>query len=134
MTLNHNGVQSQRSIKRRETRRQRQHAGKVSRLGRRHDDFFNARLTGTLNTGALIARKGREIKMAMRINKAPAHARSSSVNVVSFACGALMTSATCVSLATGAGGTTTVSGTAIRDVWRRRGGVAASNLPTVARK
>ncbi|MEA7595329.1 glycosyltransferase, partial [Salmonella enterica subsp. enterica serovar Virginia] len=45
---------------------------------------------------------------------------STDVNVVSFACGALMTSATCVSLATGAGGTTTVSGTAIRDEWRKR--------------
>ena len=67
----------------------------------------------TLNTGWLIAGKGGKVKMAMRIDKPGTHARSSLLNVVSLAWGALLATDAWASLATGAGGTTTGLGTTI---------------------
>ncbi|MEN1720217.1 hypothetical protein AAIH56_35630, partial [Pseudomonas aeruginosa] len=88
----------------------------------------------TLQAGLFIATKRREIKMAVGVDKTANQARSSLLNVGSFACGASLTSATSVSLATGAGGITIDSGVTTGTRWRLSGAFSVNTLPTVDRK
>ena len=77
MPLNNDGMQTQRHIKGVVLLRQRRHAFKVIGFNGRKDDFFYSGLRRPLQTGAFIAGKRRKVEMAMSIDKARRHARSS---------------------------------------------------------
>ena len=104
MPLNHNRMQAERGIERGVPRGKIQHPGKIGRFDCRHNDGLNACLSRFLDALLFIPRKRREIKVAVGIDKAERHARSSLSSKASFACGISTSGVVRASLATIAGG------------------------------
>ncbi|MNE67107.1 hypothetical protein D3C80_1626970 [compost metagenome] len=133
MLFNHNRMQTQSSVQRGMRPSQIEYPIEMCGFDRRDDYRLNTCARGLLNTLRFITGKRWKIKVAMGINKAESHARSSLSNVVSLACGASISGVATTSFATAAGGTTNVGGVMIL-LCRRIGGCSASIFPTVARK
>ena len=104
MVLNNDRMQTQRGIQRIVPPGKRQNFVESRRFNSGHNNGSHTGLSRTRKTGCFLPAKRREIKVAMGIDKAVRHARSSLSSKPSLACGASTSGIATASLATTAGG------------------------------
>ncbi|MNZ67048.1 hypothetical protein D3C78_852830 [compost metagenome] len=114
MLFNHNRMQTQSGVQRSVRPGQIEYPIEMCSFDCRDDYRLDSCAHRLLNALRFMPRKRRKIKVAMGVDKAECHARSSLSKVVSLACGASISGVATTSFATAAGGTTNVGGVMIR--------------------